>query len=178
MQTYLPYESFKQCAEVLDRKRLGKQRVEGYQILRTLGNTDVNKRSWNNHPAVRMWKGYEVALACYTIEICNQWKKLGFEDTVGDKVRKMLSLDIPEQNRLMDDEVPAWLGYKLLHVSHQSNLLRKDFEHYESLFPDIQNDLPYLWTYDWPIVQVGQKMLNTYYNVLEDEPPKIFSQYI
>ena len=36
MQTFLPYESFKQSARVLDWRRLGKQRVEGMQIINAI----------------------------------------------------------------------------------------------------------------------------------------------
>ena len=38
MQTFLPYEDFTKTAQCLDYKRLGKQRVEAYQILRILKN--------------------------------------------------------------------------------------------------------------------------------------------
>lgn len=36
MQTFLPYEDFEQTASVLDRQRLGKQRVETLQLLKAL----------------------------------------------------------------------------------------------------------------------------------------------
>ena len=36
MQTFLPFPDFKMSAQVLDYKRLGKQRVEALQILKTL----------------------------------------------------------------------------------------------------------------------------------------------
>ena len=36
MQTFLPYEDFRASARVLDRQRLGKQRVEAKQILQAL----------------------------------------------------------------------------------------------------------------------------------------------
>ena len=38
MQTFLPYSSFYQSARVLDRQRLGKQRVETLQILKSLSD--------------------------------------------------------------------------------------------------------------------------------------------
>ena len=34
MQTFLPYPDFARSARCLDNRRLGKQRVESYQILR------------------------------------------------------------------------------------------------------------------------------------------------
>ena len=36
MQTFLPYSNFQKTAEVLDYRRLGKQRVEGMQIIKTI----------------------------------------------------------------------------------------------------------------------------------------------
>ena len=36
MQTFLPYSNFQKSAEVLDWRRLGKQRVEGMQIINTI----------------------------------------------------------------------------------------------------------------------------------------------
>ena len=33
MQTFVPCETYLECARVLDRQRLGKQRVESLQIL-------------------------------------------------------------------------------------------------------------------------------------------------
>ncbi len=33
MQTFLPYSDFRKSLESLDNKRLGKQRVEAYQII-------------------------------------------------------------------------------------------------------------------------------------------------
>ena len=64
MQTFLPYKGFRQSAQALDYKRLGKQRVEALQI----HNIVSGKRTtggWVNHPAVKMWQGYANALAVY-----------------------------------------------------------------------------------------------------------------
>ena len=36
MQTFLPYPSFEESAKVLDWRRLGKQRVEGMQIINAI----------------------------------------------------------------------------------------------------------------------------------------------
>ena len=65
MQTFLPYASFEDVARTLDRKRLGKQRVEGMQILNVLAKPPGYTGAWANHPAVKMWRGYENALKQY-----------------------------------------------------------------------------------------------------------------
>ena len=59
MQTFLPFSDFEKSAKALDYRRLGKQRIEAYQIWKVLtGQTTA----WKNHPAVKMWQGYEQAL--------------------------------------------------------------------------------------------------------------------
>ena len=77
MQTFLPYEDFKRSAEALDNKRLGKQRVEAMQIYKACVLDDYG---WKNHPAVKMWVGYEdMGLArVLPPRILPQW--LGDED--------------------------------------------------------------------------------------------------
>jgi hypothetical protein len=42
MQTFLPYNDFVKSARVLDYKRLGKQRVEGMQIINAI--TGINRK--------------------------------------------------------------------------------------------------------------------------------------
>ena len=46
MQTFLPYPDFKQSAACLDYRRLGKQRVEGVQILKKI----LGEKSLNGKP--------------------------------------------------------------------------------------------------------------------------------
>jgi hypothetical protein len=43
------------------------------------------------------------------------------------------------------DALPPWLGDEAVHRSHQSALVRKGQEHYRPLFPDLPDDLPYVW---------------------------------
>jgi hypothetical protein len=46
----------------LDDKRLGKQRVETYQLIRALEGTT---KGWRNHPACVMWEKNIDALKLY-----------------------------------------------------------------------------------------------------------------
>ena len=41
--------------------------------------------------------------------------------------------------------LPSWLGEEDFHRSHRSSLLRKDPGFYGSKFPDVPDDLPYVW---------------------------------
>lgn len=141
MQTFLPYPNYDRCAEVLDNRRLGKQRVECLQILKAL--LDPYAKGWVNHPAVRMWRGYERELIDYGIVMCQAWLGRGFDDTCQGKIMSWLC-----ETSDVSHEAPHWLDGdlgKLVCLSHQSNLIRKDPAHYEPLFPGIPDNLEYVW---------------------------------
>lgn len=137
MQTFLPYDNFHDSARVLDRQRLGKQRVETWQILRALTG---ESKGWVNHPATKMWRGHEYALAVYGAVMCQEWIDRGYKDTLKERFIRFM-VDAPFTNIT----APALLGVEAFHVSHQSNLLRKDPEHYSQYFTGVPDDLPYLW---------------------------------
>jgi len=42
-------------------------------------------------------------------------------------------------------KVPSWLGNYYFHVSHQSNLLRKDPDWYGQYGWEVDPNLPYIW---------------------------------
>lgn len=148
MQTFLPYADFRATAEVLDDRRLGKQRVEALQILRAL---TVPGYGWQHHPAVLMWRGYEEALARYGLEICRVWEERGHADTCAGKIVDDLRAAGVERgpreqaDLLAAGALPAWLGDEALHRSHRSALRRKDAGHYAEAFGDVPDDLPYVW---------------------------------
>lgn len=138
MQTFLPYKSFIKSASVLDNKRLGKQRVEVLQILKTLTG---ESKGWQNHPAVKMWKGYEGALAYYGYVVCQEWKSRGFKDSCEEKIKDLAVRSFNYES----GSFPEWLGNEDFHNSHKSNLLRKDKEFYSKYEWNITDDLPYIW---------------------------------
>ena len=148
MQTFLPLPDFTQSFKVLDYRRLGKQRVETKQILKALGAYPVDlmsedealryekktKAGWGNHPATKMWKGYEQSLIVYHNECILEWVDRGYKNTMPL---------IPNTGTITD---PSWLGDPSFHQSHRSNLIRKDPEYYRDQVgwtdPD---DLDYIW---------------------------------
>lgn len=136
MQTFLPYPSFTQSAAVLDQRRLGKQRVEVLQILKTLAG---ESEGWKNHPAVKMWRGYENALVVYGVLICNEWINRGFKDTCLLKISSYA-------NKFESLRFPTWMYDERFHLSHQSNLIRKYPEYYQTKFGEnVPNNLDYVW---------------------------------
>lgn len=135
MQTFLPHSNFSESAKVLDMRRLGKQRVESYQILNCL---TIKESKWKNHPAVLMWKKSKWWLSLYSIEICSEWIGRGYKDSLLTHF-----VSYCENNEI--DEIPFWLGDERLHSSHRSNLLRKDFNFYSKFNWIEENNLEYFW---------------------------------
>jgi len=142
VQTFLPYPDLRTSCLVLDDRRLGKQRVETFQILRALTWPDY---AWKNHPAVRMWRGFVPALVAYGFANCREWTRRGYADTVAPQLLGWSGGTEP-----VDPPLPPWFGIEALHLSHRSALLRKDPDWYAPLFAelgeaDLPANLPYLW---------------------------------
>ncbi|MGC5345634.1 MSMEG_6728 family protein [Streptomyces sp. AM 4-1-1] len=148
MQTFLPFPDFASSAQALDRRRLGKQRVEALQVLRGL---TVPGYGWRHHPAVRMWCGYEEALVRYGLEVCRVWTDQGHGDTCAASLTAGFGACRPDsavrdQSALSEaGELPPWLGDSAFHRSHRSALVRKDAEYYRPRFPGVPDSLPYVW---------------------------------
>jgi hypothetical protein len=144
VQTFLPYPDFARSARVLDARRLGKQRVEVLQICNALHR---ETGGWINHPATRMWRGYEPALVAYGLAVTSRWTSLGHVDTVHDKLVAHLHGEPERTQRELRalGMLPSWLGRRALHRAYRSALVRKDPEHYRALFPDVPEDLEYVW---------------------------------
>lgn len=137
MQTFVPYGSdFTSNAKSLDRQRLGKQRVEGLQILNSITGRSTG---WTQHPIVKMWNGYELALIDYVVAMCDEWTGRGYKDTCKDKV---LAIKATIDKALV---MPEWLDDSEVQMSHRSNLIRKLPEHYQVQWPTVSGDLPYKW---------------------------------
>ena len=140
MQVFLPYKSFHESAKVLDMKRLGKQRVEVLQLLNSIRKINNNEpiKGWKNHPCRKMWHNYSNALVEYGQVICNEWKSRGYKDTCYEKITFFF-----DKNKTT--EYPTFVGYEPFHLSHQSMLVQKKSEYYRKFFPDVPDNLEYIW---------------------------------
>lgn len=147
MQTFLPYSSFRDSARCLDVRRLGKQRVECKQLLLALGvpvgDHQPKRSAWVNHPAARMWRRHELTLVEYAIEICHEWIRRGYNDTLLPQFKECWWQIVWNSDRTMSS--PNWIGYDAFHASHRSNLLRKDATWYGQFGWQEPADLPYVW---------------------------------
>jgi hypothetical protein len=150
VQTFLPFPDFARSVAVLDSRRLGKQRAETIQVLRSITVPDYG---WRHHPAAKMWWGYAEALVRYGIEVSGEWVRRGNADTCAETLRTELAArtgrdTVRTQAELaVAGELPPWLGDDAFHRSHRSALIRKDPGFYSPVFEDVSpdNDDPYVW---------------------------------
>lgn len=133
MQTFLPYGNLTNSAKVLDMRRLGKQRVECKQIYLALTVPDYG---WQNHPAVKQWRGYEQALVAYGRAICKEWISRGYKDTLLEYFNSLPCEWV---------KLPQWYGNETFHSSHRQVLLSKDFGWYSQFGWREQPKYEYWW---------------------------------
>ena len=94
-------------------------------------------------PEKIMWKDDESVPMEYLHAMCHEWTaKRGYEDTCWVKA---IEVGPSPTNVGVKTKMPSWLGNEAFHLSHQSNLLRKNPEHYGQFFMGISKDLPYVW---------------------------------
>ena len=148
MQTFLPFTDPRIVANVLDQKRLGKQRVEGNQIIDLLeGRADNN---WKFHPATRMWAGYEIALKYYINTMITAWVSRGRENNME---RHCAIGPMPW---------PPWMRDPRLVYSHRANLVRKMPDYYGEIWPEADPKTPYWWPVELK-TKKKQDMLNEFW---------------
>ena len=131
MQTFLPYPNYSKSASVLDDKRLGNQ---AYRECKTLVNG-----KWRNHPASKMWKGYERELCLYALACLGELKRRRRYYPRHIQYFQLRAMRFPRTGK------PPWLGDPAFHASHRSNLLRKDPKHYGQFGWKEPDNLPYVW---------------------------------
>lgn len=125
MQTFLPSSDYEYSAQTLDNKRLNKQILEGYQILKVLSGASPSG-AWRNHPAVLMWKTSEIHLMDYVNHMVYEanFRGIKTENNVANlkTLRKAFG-------HLWQDNQPVWMKpehMKRVTTTHKVNLYRKD----------------------------------------------------
>jgi hypothetical protein len=137
MQTFLPAITCRKSAKLLDRSRLGKQRVECKQILDTLLGFST---AWKNHPAVNMWRGYEKYLYKYMKVINKEWKRRGYNSEKTDQNIKVLKNYIKYRYN-QKIKRPDWYSLKTVRM-YKSLLNKKKPDFYHFNVPEVEFD----WT--------------------------------
>ena len=143
MQTFLPYASFERSARRIwsaSTRCLPSRRGSSTRALHVPGY------GWRHHPAVRMWRGCDEALAAYGLAVCGVWARAGCADTVAGKLVAELGHEPRRQAELRRlGLLPRWLGRRAFHLAHRSALIAKDPGWYRPRFPGVPEGLPYVW---------------------------------
>lgn len=140
MQTFLPLPDYLQSMRCLDKSRLGNQVWrEGMTLIRG---------GWPNHPASKMWRGYEYHLGLYLLAGINALKERG---KYYINIHKNILVEMAKHT---NTGVPPWLGDEKIHTSHRRALLYKNRDWYSQFGwlekPDIPNEKGKL-NYYWPV---------------------------
>lgn len=163
MQTFLPINStdFSETASVLDYKRLNKQALEGWQIIMALVELDPSgnhrtPKGWKNHPAVKMWRGYEHVLLDYVECMTTEWRMRGFSTTIDYKAKATINTAYKNDRTRFLDGLPAWMEdtvwFTQITSSHRTALLTKDYEWYSQFgWAEDTGDAPDTYVYVWGV---------------------------
>lgn len=172
MQTFVPITtSYTDIARVLDNKRLNKQALEGWQILMTLLELDPagehrEPKGWRNHPAVKMWRGHELALYDYVMAMVIEWKARGFNSTIADKATRTIvrakALNLVNSSNW---QPPTWMCNRALYErvasSHRQALLCKEYAWYSQFnWPEDTGVEPITYDYVWPETRLETPVLS------------------
>jgi len=155
MQTFLPTDTFKECAALLDNSRLNKQITEAKQIYASLtglsepyGKPTRPTESWQKHPAVTMWRGYEHFLCMYAIYMREEATRRNIRDNTD-----MLKFFEVRMNR-HEFIIPHWWmdekDRNRIIFTHRCNLARKDWKFYYPKFPELKAVEVFTTEYFWP----------------------------
>jgi hypothetical protein len=171
MQTFLPYPNFKKSLQILDYRRLGKQRLEAYQIIRILkaasqskvyrdgkeeatqaygtihrgADDEANKgRRMNTkrHKFGGGWRNHPaVKMWRGHINALKLYYNLSLDKWISRGYKDRM------QKMSIHGKIvyPAWFGRNKFHSAHRSNLLLKDAVYYGNFSWREKPDLPYLW---------------------------------
>ena len=145
MQTFLPYPSFMESADVLDKKRCWKQVVEAAQIISVLEGKSV---AWQNHPAVKMWSGHIPALKAYFNSFLNvSVIQHGIKTKYVYYKNEWKSVSEIKNIYPTSQDKPWWFGNEDFHRAMRARLIEKDEAFYLPLFPKDKgfNDSKYFW---------------------------------
>lgn len=143
MQTFLPYPDYRQTAGCLDNSRLGNQCYRECKTLVTGG--------WPNHPAARMWRGYEGELCQYAYSLAIEITMRGhWKPDVGPRWMKYWR---EKELEFSYTGKPPWLGDPDFHLMHRRVLLAKDYDHYSQFWPELEpaEKINGSWPYIWPV---------------------------
>lgn len=129
--------SFEFTAKNLDPRRKLKQAVESKQIIDIINNNN-EKVGFHNHPIVKMWRDYVIALKHYFNFFIDELQKDGVN----------LNLLKKFENLPTEYDIPWFTSFEPLIFSHRARLYQKNPLFYKDKFsfPSEYLNIGYIWT--------------------------------
>lgn len=145
MITWMTKSTFSATSRDLDKARLKlqmKQVCTAFDIL--TGLKPDHPRA--EHPAVKMWSGYEYALGVYGMMLGMEWSfHRGFAEAEEFWYLYRGIKEVKKTDKTFIYEPPPWLGDTAVMASHRSNLARRDAVTYGKKWKICPPDMPYVW---------------------------------
>jgi hypothetical protein len=119
------------------------ERLWAYLMFGEYGDEDIS--DLDNTPAIKMWKGYEFALAIYAMELgMVMYNERGIADRANTRISYLIKEEQKEDPTFVF-EAPPWAGNEHVIRSHRSNLIRRQPEDYAAKFKGTPANMPYIW---------------------------------
>ena len=144
---WLPYANVTNSVQALSDDDLIEQIRQCELLVQMLAEEATDSRLL----VVQMWRGYETCVVTYLLQACQEfdrraprWKHL----TLALVRRVWLRAEGVGWPR--GKPMPRWFGSRLVHMSHQSQLMRRRPTHYARQWPTVPLDMPLLWPCNTP----------------------------
>jgi len=121
--------NFNTSASLLDSKRLGSTIYESIHILASILHKNMDlvnpKRDVSNHPASKLWIGYERELGAYIYAHIEEWCNRGYKTDVNLKNYHIITSGLGRGIY----HIPKWISNELIET-HRNVIYRKKPDFY------------------------------------------------
>lgn len=137
MMTFIPVANLTDTVRALHDEDLEIQMLDAGRALRQCAE---------NYPSliVPMWRQHEGGLLSYFLSVCKELQRRSIGRGVEWAIRQGW-LIAEEASWDIRPLMPRWFGYRPIHDSHASALIRHRPTHYARMWPNVPLDMPTLW---------------------------------
>lgn len=138
MTTWLPVANLTATVHTLHDDDLAETTESALATLICL-KKNTQRDSWN----VSMWRGYPGGVWVYFLQACQELERRGADRKY---YRELVQYgNVVSSGMDLRPVMPRWFGYRAVHLSHASTLIRERPTHYARCWPEVPLDMPMLW---------------------------------
>lgn len=162
MMTWMTRMSLLDTADDLDLARAATAAEDSAKLAYALVYDDL-PAELEKHPVVRIWQGYEVALAAYSVAMEIRLVQMGV--TSGLRALETAKV-ISELRRVAEAEfvMPPWTEDTAVLQSHRSNLTRRWPAAFGKTWKGTPANMPYVWPFIDEAEESGYKLMLSSYD--------------